>query len=384
MASLLVDRIGHLVTWGDPATQDRAAVVVEDGVVVWTGPSTSAPEADQRLDAEWRCVVPGFVDAHTHLVFGGDRASEFEARLAGRPYQAGGIRSTVAATRATSRAQLLRRARALAAEALRSGTTTLEVKSGYGLDVATERKLLAVAAALPTPHRTFLGAHVVPAEWESDREGYLDLVCGEMLEEALLLATGIDAFCDTGAFDVDECRQVLQAGAARGLDVHVHANQLGPGGGAQLAASLGAASADHCTHLSGADITALHDAGVVAVLVPAAEFSTRSPYAEARRLLDAGVAVALASDCNPGTSYTTSLPFVVALACQEMDMTPREALRAVTLGGAAALRRQDVGHLRLGARGDLVVLNATSPVHLAYRPGVDLVHSVVQAGEVVR
>jgi imidazolonepropionase len=267
--SLLVDRIGHLVTWGDPPTQDRAAVVVEDGVVVWTGPSTSAPEADERLDAEWRCVVPGFVDAHTHLVFGGDRAGEFEARLAGAPYTAGGIRSTVAATRATSRAQLLRRARALATEALRSGTTTIEVKSGYGLDVATERKMLAVAAALPTPHRTFLGAHVVPAEWESDRDGYVDLVCGEMLEEALLLATGIDAFCEEGAFDVDECREVLQAGAARGLDVHVHANQLGPGGGAQLAASLGAASADHCTHLSDADITALHDAGVVAVLVPA-------------------------------------------------------------------------------------------------------------------
>jgi imidazolonepropionase len=384
VSSLLVDRIGLLVTWGEPEVQRDAAVLVEHGVVAWTGPSGTAPPADRRLDADGRCVVPGFVDAHTHLVFAGDRAAEFEARLAGATYRAGGIRSTVAATRAASAEELTARARTLAAEALRSGTTTLEVKSGYGLDVATERRMLEVAAALPTPHRTFLGAHVVPAEWERDRSGYVDLVRGEMLDAVVPLATGVDAFCERGAFDEDECRAVLQAGAGRGLDVHVHANQLGPGGGVQLAASLRAASADHCTHLTDDDVTALRDAGVVAVLVPAAEFSTRSPYAPGRRLLDAGVTVALASDCNPGTSFTTSLPFVAALACRELGLTPLEALRAVTAGGAAALRREDVGHLRPGARADLVVLQAPSPVHLAYRPGVDLVHAVVRDGEQVR
>jgi imidazolonepropionase len=381
VTSLLVDRIGRLVTWDDerPVVED-AAVLCDDGRVAWTGPTSDAPAADVRLDAEGGCVVPGFVDAHTHLVFGGDRSAEFAARLAGTPYAAGGIRTTVAATRAASHDALLRRARRLADEALRSGTTTLEVKSGYGLDVATERRLLDVAAEL-TPHRTFLGAHVVPEG--VDRADYVQLVCGEMLDAVADVATAVDVFCEDGAFDGDESRAVLSAGRARGLDLHVHANQLGPGPGVQLAASLGAASADHCTHLTDDDVGALRDAGVVAVLVPGAEFSTRSVYAPGRRLLDAGVTVALASDCNPGTSFTTSLPFVVALACRELRMTPDEALRAVTLGGAAALRRDDVGHLRVGARADLVVLDAPSEVHLAYRPGVDLVRSVVRDGQVV-
>ena len=379
MSSLLVDRIGQLVCWDDPPVLRDAAVVVEDGRVAWTGPSADAPATDERLDVDGRCVLPGFVDAHTHLVFAGDRADEFAARLAGEPYAAGGIRTTVAATRAASDAELLDRARALAAEALRSGTTTLEVKSGYGLSVEDERRCLQVAGQL-SEHPTFLGAHVVP---DGDAEAYVDLVCGEMLDVAAPLATAIDAFCEAGAFDEAQCRRVLRAGQARGLDVHVHANQLGPGPGVQLAAELGAASADHCTHLTSDDVTALRDAGVVAVLVPVAEFSTRSPYAPARRLLDAGVTVALATDCNPGTSFTTSMPFVVALACRELGMTPREAVHAATAGGAAALRAPDVGHLRVGARADLVVLDAPSPVHLAYRPGVDLVHRVVRRGELL-
>jgi imidazolonepropionase len=379
--SLLVDRIGRLVTWDDEQpVLTGAALVAEDGVVAWTGPAAEAPAADERLDADGRCVVPGFVDAHTHLVFAGDRSEEFAARLAGEPYAAGGIRTTVAATRAASSAELSVRARRLADEALRSGTTTLEVKSGYGLDIETERRLLQVAAEL-TPHRTFLGAHVVPEG--ADRAAYVELVRGEMLDAVADLATAVDVFCEQGAFDEHESRAVLTAGAERGLDLHVHANQLGPGPGARLAAELGAASADHCTHLSDADVAALRDAGVVTVLVPGAEFSTRSPYAPARRLLDAGVDVALASDCNPGTSFTTSLPFVVALACRELRMRPQEALRAVTLGGAAALRRDDVGHLRRGARADLVVLDAPSETHLAYRPGVHLMAAVVRGGAVV-
>lgn len=381
MASLLVTDIGRLVSWDRNAPVADAALVLSDGVVAWVGPVSQAPPCDEALSVAGACVLPGFVDSHTHLVFGGDRVAEFTARLAGQPYAAGGIQTTVGATREASTASLLASTQRLAAEALSTGTTTLEVKSGYGLTVADERRCLEVAGEV-TRHRTFLGAHVVPDGL--DPAAYTALVAGEMLDACAPLATGMDAFCEEGAFTVEQCREVLTAGAARGLEVHVHANQLGHGGGVQLAASLGAASADHCTFLADDDITALHDAAVVAVLVPAAEFSTRSPYAPARRLLEAGITVALATDCNPGTSYTTSMPFVLALACRELEMTPTEAVRAATLGGAAALRDASVGHLRVGARADLVVLDAPSEDYLAYRPGVDLVRHVVKEGRVVR
>ncbi len=362
-------RGGSFTTWSEePAT----ALVVEDGVVV---AHTEQP-CDDVVELDGRCVVPGFVDSHTHLVFGGDRTAEFESRMAGLPYAAGGIRTTVAATRAASTEELAARARRLAAECLRSGTTTLEVKSGYGLTVEDERRLLEVARGI-TPHTTFLGAHV------PDGADYVDLVTGPMLDACAPLATAVDAFCEEGAFDVDQCRSVLTAGQARGLALHLHANQLRAGGGVQLAAELGALSADHCTHVSDEDVHALRDASVTAVLVPAAEFSTRSAYAPARRLLDVGVTVALATDCNPGTSFTTSMPFVMALAVRELRMTPLEALRAATLGGATALGT-DAGHLRIGAAADLVVLDAPSPTHLAYRPGVDLVQQVWRAGQRVR
>ncbi len=364
MATLF--RGGTFTTWDDePVT----ALVIDDGVVV----ALTDSAADEVVELDGRCVIPGFVDSHTHLVFGGDRTLEFEARMTGTPYTAGGIHTTVGATRAASTADLTARAQALAAEALRSGTTTLEVKSGYGLTVEDERRSLEVAAAV-TEHRTFLGAHV------PDGEGYVDLVVGPMLAACAPLATAIDVFCEQGAFDGAETERILRAGMAAGLAVHVHANQLGPGPGAQLAAACGALSADHCVHLTDNDVAALKDAGVVAGLVPAAEFSTRSPYAPARQLLDAGVTVALATDCNPGTSFTTSMPFVIALAVRELQMSPDEALRAATLGGAAALGQTDVGHLRIGARADLVVLDAPSPVHLAYRPGVDLVAQVWKGG----
>lgn len=379
--SLLLRGIRTLVTWDEEQpTLTDAALVVEDGRIVWTGSDAHAPACDESRYVAGGSVIPGFVDSHTHLVFGGDRTEEFEARLAGDPYAAGGIRTTVAATRAASTDELRHRADRLAAEALRSGTTTLEVKSGYGLTVEDERRCLDLAARL-TPHRTFLGAHVVPSE--TTPAEYVSLVAGPMLDAVADVATAIDAFCEDGAFDVDQCREVLTAGKAHGLGVHVHANQLRQGPGVQLAAELGALSADHCTHLAEEDVAALRDAGVVAVLVPAAEFSTASPYAPARRLLDAGVAVALATDCNPGTSFTTSMPFVVALGCRELGMTPLEALRAATLGGAAALGA-DTGHLRIGAQADLVVLDAPSPTWLAYRPGVDLVRSVLRGGKAVR
>ncbi len=366
-------RGGPVVTWDDePVT----ALVVEDGRVVAHG---DAP-TDAVVELGGRCLIPGFVDSHTHLVFGGDRTAEFSARMTGTPYTAGGIRTTVAATRAASADELLARARGLLGECRRSGTTTIEVKSGYGLTVEDERRCLGIAREL-TPHTTLLGAHVVP---DGDAQTYVDLVTGPMLTACAPFATAIDAFCEDGAFDAEQTREVLTAGKAAGLAVHVHANQLGPGAGAQIAAELGALSADHCTHLTDADVTALRDAGVVTVLVPAAEFSTRSPYAPGRRLLDAGITVALATDCNPGTSYTTSMPFVVALAVRELHLSPEEAVRAATLGGAAALGLTDVGHLRVGARADLVVLDAPSPVHLAYRPGVHLVSAVWKDGDRVR
>ena len=387
MPSLLVTGIGELVT-NDPQAGPGplgllrdAALVAEDGQVAWVGPASGAPAADAVLDAAGRAAVPGFVDSHSHLVFAGDRAAEFEARMSGRAYAAGGIRTTVAATRAAGDEQLAAGAARLAGEMLRQGTTTIEVKSGYGLTVSDERRSLAVAQGL-TPETTFLGAHVVPAEYAGDVAGYVDLVTGPMMAACAPHARWVDVFVEDGAFDADAARAVLAAGVAAGLGARVHAAQLGPGPGALLAAEFGAASADHCTHLTPADVDALRDAGVVATLLPAAEFSTRSPYPDARSLLDAGVSVALATDCNPGTSYTTSMPFVVALAVREMRMTPAEALYAATAGGAAALRRPDVGVLRPGARADVALLDAPSFVHLAYRPGVPLVSAVVRAGRV--
>jgi len=396
-ASLAVTGIGLLVSnraelgEGLLSTIRDAALVIQDGRVAWVGEQHRMPEAagDRRLDAGGACVLPGFVDPHTHLVFAGDRADEFAARLAGQPYAAGGIRTTVAATRAASDAALLDGARRRAAAALRTGTTTMEVKSGYGLTVADEARCLRVAAAiaddpaLPAVVATFLGAHVVPPEHASDPDVYVDLVRGPMLDACASLADGCDAFCEQGAFDAEASRAVLTAGAARGLAVRLHANQLAPGPGAQLAAELGAASADHLCHLTADDVHALAAAGVVATLLPLAELSTRSPAAPARRLLDAGATVALATDCNPGTSYTTSMPLIVALGCLHLGLTPDEAVRAATAGAAAALRLDDAGHLGVGARGDLVILSADNATHLAYRPGMDLVDTVVRSGRVV-
>jgi imidazolonepropionase len=305
-------------------------------------------------------------------VFGGDRAGEFEARMAGRPYTAGGIRSTVAATRTATDQELRRRLARLVAELHAQGTTTFEVKSGYGLSVADEERLLRLAREV-TDETTFLGAHVVPAEYAEDPEAYVELVAGAMLDTCAPHARWIDAFCESGAFTVEQSRRILTAGAARGLGVRLHAAQLGPGDGVALAVELDAASVDHCTYLSDDDVDLLAASRTVATLLPGVEFSTRHPYPSGRRLLDAGAVIALASDCNPGSSFTSSMPFCIALAVRDMGLTPGEALRAATLGGAAALRRDDVGHLRPGARADLAVLAAPSHIHLAYRPGVPLV-----------
>jgi imidazolonepropionase len=258
----------------------------------------------------------------------------------------------------------------------RQGTTTVEIKSGYGLTVADEERSLRLAGEL-TAETTFLGAHVVP---DGDPDAYVELVTGPMLAAAAPYAKWIDVFCDRGAFTGEQARAVLTAGIAAGLQPRLHANQLEAGPGVQLAVELGAASADHCTHLTPADLDALAGGDTVATLLPGAEFSTRSAYPDARALLDAGVTVALATDCNPGSSYTSSMPFCIALAVREMGMTPAEALWSATAGGARALRRDDVGRLVVGARADLAVLDAPSYLHLAYRPGVPLIRTVLHNG----
>jgi imidazolonepropionase len=386
MSSLLVTNIGQLVT-NDPGAGDGsplgvisgAALVVEAGRVAWTGPAGSAPGADTAYDVGGRAVVPGFVDSHSHLVFAGDRSEEFAARMSGTPYSAGGIRTTVAATRSATDEQLAANVARHVTEMRRQGTTTVEIKSGYGLTVHDEARSLAIASQA-TEETTFLGAHVVPPEYAGDPGGYVDLVTGPMLEACAPHAKWIDVFCETGAFSADQARAVLSAGAAAGLRGRLHANQLGPGPGVQLACELGLVAVDHCTYLSGADVSALAESGTVATLLPGVEFSTRSPYPDARRLIDAGVRVAVATDCNPGSSYTSSMPLCIALAVREMRMTPAEALLAATRGGAAALGRSDIGHLGAGASAELAVLDAPSYVHLAYRPGVPLVREVLVGG----
>ncbi len=385
MTAVLIEDIGLLAT-NDPAAGPgvlgeipAAALVVEKGRIVWTGPAVRAPVCDVRLSAGGGAVIPGFVDSHTHLVFAGDRLADFSGRMSGRPYSPDGISSTVAATRAAPDEILTANVARLVAELRANGVTTVEVKSGYGLTVADEARSLAIARQF-TAETTFLGAHVVPAEFAGDRASYVDLVTGPMLRAAAPHAKWIDVFCDRGAFDEVEARAVCSAGMAAGLVPRLHGNQLEPGPGVRLAVELGAASVDHCTHLTGADVDALAGSATVATLLPGAEFSTRSPYPDARRLLDAGVAVALATDCNPGTSFTTSMTLCIALAVREMRMSPAEAVFAATAGGARALRRDDIGVLRPGARADFVVLGAPDPGYLAYRPGVPLVRGVWKDG----
>ena len=386
MTSTLYTEIGELAT-NDPARGgvlglvSDAAVVVHDGVIAWVGAARSAPHADHEVSLRGRAVIPGFVDSHSHAVFAGDRSAEFEARMVGEPYTGGGVATTVAATRAASDEELIARVRALEREMRSQGTTTVEVKSGYGLTVADEVRLLRTAQVV-TSETTFLGAHVVPGEYADDRAAYVDLVTGPMLAACAPYARWVDVFCEPGAptaFDGDEARHVLEAGIAAGLRPRVHGNQLGPGPGARIAVEVGAASVDHCTFLSDADVDLLAGSGTVATLLPMVEFSTRMPYPDARRLLAAGVSVALATDCNPGTSYSTSMPLAIALAVRELGMSPAQALWSATAGGALALRRSDVGAVVVGARGDLTVLDAPTYLHLAYRPGVPIARVLCRA-----
>jgi imidazolonepropionase len=384
--SIAITNIGSLVTNnqglapGILGELTNAALVSENEKVVWLGNANQVPDTDQKIDIGGKAVIPGFVDSHAHLLFAGERSAEFQARMTGEKYSAGGIKSTVAATRAATDTELEQNMIRLVREMQRSGITTFETKSGYGLTTADETRALKIASK-HTSETTFLGAHVVPSEYVGQEDKYVELVTGEMLDSVLPNAKWIDVFCDQGAFNVDQARQILQAGKNKGLLPRIHANQLTQGGGVQLAVELDCASADHCTHLSDSDIEALAGSNTVATLVPGAEFSTRATYPNAARLFNAGVNVALATDCNPGSSFTTSMPFCIAIAIRDMGFTPEQALWSATMGGAKALRRSDVGSLSVGQSADLVVLNAPSYLHLGYRPGVDLVSQVFKSGK---
>ena len=394
MSNLAFTDIGLLVTnnpeLGDAGSQNdslgiirNASMIVEDGKVMWVGSSAQMPAADEARSLGGKTVIPGFVDSHAHLLFAGDRADEFAARMAGQKYSAGGIRSTVSATRSASDEVLRANLRRLEAEMLSGGITTFETKSGYGLDTENEVRSLRLAREA-TEEVTFLGAHVVPEEYAGRSDHYVNLVVGEMLEQAKTHAKWIDVFCDKGAFDGDQAFHILNAGKEAGLLPRVHANQLEAGLGVEVAVAVDAASADHCTHLTDSDIELLAGSNTVATLLPGAEFSTRAQYPDARRLIAAGATVALATDCNPGSSYTTSMAFCIAVAVRDMHLTPDQAVWAATMGGAKALRRSDVGHLGIGASADFSVLDAPSHLHLAYRPGVDLIHEVWRAGKLAR
>ena len=382
MTTRLIRAIGELTT-NDPSLGDGtamgrlkdAAMVVDESRVLWVGANSHAPEADEVLDVAGAAVTPGFVDSHTHLVFSGERSDEFEARMAGEVYDGGGIARTVAATRGASRAELMTASHARAAALRRSGVTTIEVKSGYDLTVEGEARLLDVAGTITT-ETTYLGAHVVAPEYGNDRDAYVALVAGAMLERCAPYARWADVFCDRGAFSVDEARTILLAARSAGLKLRLHGQQLGFTGGVALAAELGAASVDHCTYVSDDDLDALSASGTVATLLPGAEFATRAPYPSGRRFLDAGVTVAIATDCNPGTSYLTSMPLAMALAVREMGLSVDEALYGATRGGATALAREDVGHLGVGARADFLVLDAPRAAHLVYRLGDAVVATV--------
>ena len=387
MTRTLVSNIGLLVT-NDP-TQDGtplglikdAALVIDNGLISWVGSNSQATKSDfeNSIDANGNCVIPGFVDSHSHIIFAGDRSEEFRARMKGEQYSAGGIKSTVALTRAATNQELLSNAHRILAEANSTGTTTLEIKSGYGLTIKDEARSLEIASSL-TEETTFLGAHVVPLEFQNDFEGYVDLVCGEMLDAVKPHAKWIDVFCDKGAFTPDQTRKILKAGIAKGLMPRLHANQLEAGEGIKIGVELDAASVDHVSHISESDISLLSKSNTVATILPGAEFSTRSKYLDARPLFEAEINIALASDCNPGSSYTSNMQFIIALAVREFYFSPEQALWSATMGGAKALRRTDIGHLGVGASADFSILKTPSYIHIAYRPGVQLIEEVWRRG----
>ena len=387
MASTLLNNAKQIVTnsTGKPYEIDvveDASLLFEDGLIKWIGNAAQAPKADKTIDCTNKVVIPGFVDSHTHLIFGGDRSAEFAARMAGESYSAGGINLTVEKTRTASDAELRANAAGLIAEMYSSGTTHFEIKSGYGLTLEDEIRSLKIAREF-TEDVTLMAAHVVPKEFESNRQEYIDLIINEMLPAAKGIAKFVDVFCETGAFTVDESREILAAARELGFERKIHANQLGQSDSIKLALEINAVSADHVTHFTDEDVKDLADSAIVATLLPATEFSTNSPYPDAKRLINAGLKVAIATNCNPGSSFTTSMPFCIAVAVREMNFSIEEALWSATKGGALALGDNSRGSLQVGGRADFAILDAPSYVHLAYRPGVNLVNATYKNGEVV-
>ena len=395
--SLLVTNIGELSTnVADDGVRSDCAVAITDGTIRWVGPADEVPDDFDEVpvaDVEGRAVVPGFVDPHTHAVFAGERAAEFAMRMAGASYEellaaGGGILSTVEATRQASLVDLIADSMPRLNRMITAGTTTVEVKTGYGLDVATEVGMAATIGALDMSLPidivpTFLGAHVVAPEFRDRRDEYVSLVAGDMLDAIADQASFVDVFCDDAAFSVDETRTIAEAAKDKGLGVRLHADQLSHSGGTALAAELGAASVDHCDHASDEDLAKAVEAGVVVVLLPGVSYSMRDSYPDGRRFLDAGATVALATDCNPGTSYIETMPFVISLAVVNCGFTPAEALWSATRGGALSLGLDDRGIVEPGALGDLVVLDAPSHTHLAYRPDGGLVAATIKRGNLL-
>jgi imidazolonepropionase len=382
---LLVRRVGRLLTMAGPPVAGPAAVVIRGGRVAWAGTERDLPAAGDlpELDAGGACVLPGFVDPHTHLVWAGVRRAEFVARLAGQRYDGGGIATTVAATTAASDADLRALAEARVRGMLANGTTTVEVKTGYGLVPEAELRLLDVVLALagrvPARIEATLLAHVVPAG--ADREAHVAALAAALPEAARRGAGWCDVFCDRGAYTVAETARLLDAARAAGLGTRLHAEQLSHTGAAELAADHGCASADHLEHVDDAGARAMAAAGVVGVLLPTATLSTRGrTWAAAAVLREAGVTLALGTDCNPGTSWCESMPYAIQLGCLLLGLSVDDAVRAATAGGAAALRRTDVGHLGEGARGDLAVLAAEHEADLVAHLGAPAVRATVVGG----
>lgn len=390
----LLTGIGRLTTNTGPAIAD-AAVAIDEEKVTFAGPAADAPESEGRtvIDCGGAAVLPGFVDSHTHVVFAGDRSDEFARRLAGATYseiaaEGGGILATVEATRSSSEEELFRLAAKRVWRMIGAGTTTIEIKSGYGLDPETELRQLRVARRigeeLPvTVRTTFLGAHSVPAEFKADRDGYIRLLIEEMLPAVASFADYCDVFVEDGVFGVDEARAIFRAASALGMGARVHAEQLSHSGGANLAAEIGAVSADHLDNATIDDARALATAGVVAVLVPGASYTLRSGQAPGPMLREAGCVVALATDCNPGTSYFESMGPIISLGVVEMGLTADQAIWAATRGGALSLGFEDRGLIETGAQADLIVLDAPSPTHIPYRPATNLVSRVFSSGRPV-
>jgi imidazolonepropionase len=361
---------------------EDSSMLIENGTVKWIGSNEEAPSADEIIDCTDKIVIPGFVDSHTHLIFGGDRSAEFAARMAGESYSAGGINFTVEKTRSASDEELRANAMQLIAEMYSSGTTHFEIKSGYGLTAEDELRSLEIAREF-TEEVTLMAAHVVPKEFEGNRSEYIDLIVEDMLPSALGIAKFVDVFCETGAFSLEESKQILEAAKALGFKTKIHANQLAQSNSLQLAQEIGVVSADHVTYFTDEDIKELAESNIVATLLPATEFSTNASYPDAKRLINAGVTVAIATNCNPGSSFTTSIPFCIAIAVREMNFSIEEAIWAATKGGALALGDNSRGSLQVGGKADFAILDAPSYVHLAYRPGVNVVNTTYKNGKVV-